>query len=195
MKTRARLTERVFLIATVAFLVAMCVSALWRFLPRDQANGSPQTDAAAHRSQTFLSVGLAGVALLWVACALVSLSRRRQSTLAEFLAPSLQACGCRLLSSSVPKKGVTGPFPQPSGTASHPVAYLVLGYPWHFRIVRFTTPDGREREAWARLFFAGSQVQQIDWNPPMEDGRREAEQPSACDSSKAADGLTGTHDS
>ena len=113
--------------------------------------------------------------VVWAARASATLSRRKRSPLAEIIGPALLKHGLNLLSSRIPPEGDTGPFPHPGGTASHVGAYLAVGTPWQFRVVCFTTPDGREHEVWARLFFDGKRVSRIDWQPELDSINREAE--------------------
>ena len=131
-------------------------------------------------------VAMVVLLIVWAARASATQSRRRRSPLAEIIGPALLDHGLNLLSSSVPPRGNTGPFPQPSGTASHPAAYLAVGSPWQFRVVRFSTPAGGEHEAWARLFFDGNRVAQIDWHPDIDAFNGEAEQHGGQISSEGA---------
>jgi len=117
--------------------------------------------------------------VIWVLCVIAWICfvrRRSRRDFAEILAPVLLKHGFNLLSLRVPAKGDTGPFPQPSGTASHPAAYLAVGSPWQFRVVRFSSSGGKEHEVWVRMFLKGNQVDQIDWHPDLTSINAEADQ-------------------
>jgi hypothetical protein len=103
-----------------------------------------------------------------------SLSRRSRSPLTEALRPVLAMHGLELISSSVPARYQTGPFPPPGYTVSHPLADAFMQDSWQFRIVMFRDATGQEHEAWARLLFAGDSPE-IEWMPKLEDITRNAE--------------------
>jgi len=82
--------------------------------------------------------------------------------------------GVELISSSVPARNQTGPFPLPAYTVSHPLAYAFVQDSWQYRRVVFMDTIGQEHEAWARLFFEGDSPE-IEWMPTLEDITKEAE--------------------
>jgi hypothetical protein len=105
------------------------------------------------------------------------LYRRSRNPLNEDLRPVLAEHGFDLISSFVPARYQTGPFPPPGYTVSHPLADAFTQDSWQFRRVMFRDTTGQEHEVWARLLFAGDSPE-IEWIPTLEEIKREAEQTS-----------------
>ena len=113
---------------------------------------------------SIMALGLAvGGLSLWAQ----AVRRRTRSPLSEYLAPSLEAQGCLLLSSDVPPLGVTGPFPQGRGCDAG--GKFMITWSWQYRHVAFRDRQGNRREAWARLFFGGSRSPEIQWAPDLKE--------------------------
>lgn len=116
-----------------------------------------------------LFIGLLG---FW----LLAVRRRSRSPHSQFLERSLTEHGFLFLSSIVPPFGVTGPFPQGRGYDAN--GGFMLTSSWQYRHVTFRDRQGNQHEAWARLFFTGSERPQIDWEPDLGEIKK-AEQPPA----------------
>lgn len=108
-----------------------------------------------------------GAMIVWLLSILKESRLKRTSLFRPELESIIEGQGCKLLSVEIPERFDSGPFPAPSGTVSHGAAVVMLDY-GTFRIVRFQDDEGKEHLAWARLFFNGSVVENIEWKPDLK---------------------------
>lgn len=95
------------------------------------------------------------------------LAFRNRNTFSILLEAELSVCGFILVSSQVPPKFFTGPFPR-GVTEFHGKFIFTIVSDWQYRHVIFRDRFQQEHEAWARLFFcSGEDIPEIDWMPDL----------------------------
>lgn len=125
------------------------------------ADHSTSMTAMMDPGQLLLIILIAGGALLAIALSW----KRGGSSYADLLAPVIEECGCKFISSRSPGLFRVGPFPKFESEFGRPQTSVlgVRGEHFHYRIVLFEDGAGVPHEVWALIEFESFKLRHIRW--------------------------------